>query len=241
MRPTIHPDAPLNPEPPRRVAAAQTPGGAKSECSNPTPTRPRWGQIKAVGGAISECYSQPGRINMPAEQPVAIAVVPAQRLSTRRRPLASRAKPPFWAAVRSEWVCAGGGSDLGIWAFAAQSQLDGLLHGAAVRPVHGTVADSGLMAVVAGRRSGGEEARAGPAAGPACSRYVVRVILAELASSQVIACQGASEPVAGKGLTGHVRAGGLGVCPGRWGLSAVSGSCSAWPAALRGFGGLPVS
>ena len=74
MRPTIHPDAPLNPEPPRRVAAAQTPGGAKSECYNPTPTRPRWGQIKAVGGAISECYSH--LVEVSRRPNVTIQVVP---------------------------------------------------------------------------------------------------------------------------------------------------------------------
>jgi len=53
------------------------------------------------------------------------------------------------------------------------------------------------------------------------------VILPELTFSQTIASQGGGEPVAGKGLTGHMRAGGLGVWPGRRGSSAGSVSCPA--------------
>src|ERR1700734_790065 len=46
MWPTIHPDAPPGPEPPRRVAVQEDPGGAKSEWYHPVAPTPRWGQIK---------------------------------------------------------------------------------------------------------------------------------------------------------------------------------------------------
>src|ERR1035437_819297 len=42
----MHPEEPFTPEPSRRVAQPGNPGGAKSECCNPHPTRPGWGQIE---------------------------------------------------------------------------------------------------------------------------------------------------------------------------------------------------
>src|ERR1039457_5593771 len=44
----MHPEEPFTPEPSRRVAQPGNPGGAKSECCNPHPTRPGWGLFRVL-------------------------------------------------------------------------------------------------------------------------------------------------------------------------------------------------